>query len=281
MKLSGRTDLAIERHRCDPSIEGTELSESRYGEVTVTRLRVTSAAAAERIGRPIGHYTTLSFPDLLTLGKEGESKLSSHIAHELEALSRGMIGRLPRRGTRVLLVGLGNRALAADALGPMTLDRIGATGQLEAIDKKCLESIGCASLFCNTPGVLADSGLEAAEAVSLLVQRVSPALVIVIDALAARDAARLCKTVQLSDSGIAPGSGIMNRRPGITVESLGVPVLSIGMPTVIDASLLGSEDESRLFVTVKDVDAQIRRLAPILAKAIGEHLALPSDLLFL
>lgn len=279
MRLSGRTDLALERHRADPSVEGTELTETRRGALTVTRLSVTSTAAAERIGHPMGHYSTVAFPDLLQLGADAEGELTSLAALEMAALAEPLLGALPRGGRRVLAVGLGNRALAADAIGPMTVERIGATGHLEAIDPECLRALDCASLFCNIPGVLADSGLEAADAVHLLSRRLSPALVIVIDALAARDAERLCTTVQLSDTGISPGSGIGNRRPGIIPEILGVPVLSIGVPTVIDAAMLGKEGEPSLFVTVKDIDARLRRLAPILAKAIGELLDLPSELI--
>lgn len=279
MKLSGKTDLALERHRADPTVKGTSLTETRRGAMTVTRLSVKTDAAAREIERPKGRYTTVSFPDLLHLDARTEEDLVSVLALELSALAEAAVGAAPRDGRRVLLVGLGNRALTADAIGPMTLDRIGATGQLETSDPLCLKAIGCASLFCNIPGVLADSGLEAADTVYLLSRRLSPELVIVVDALAARDATRLCTTVQLSDSGISPGSGIGNRRPGITKEILGVPVLSIGIPTVIDASILGKEDELELFVTLKDVDARLRRLAPILAKAIAEHLALPRELL--
>ena len=279
MKLSGRTDLALERHRADPSIEGTELTEIKRGALTVTRLCVTTEAAAREIGRPIGHYTTVAFPDLLMLDAKADAELASLVALEMAALTEPLLGALPRGGRRVLLVGLGNRALAADAIGPMTVERIGATGQLESIDPASLKALDCASLFCNIPGVLADSGLEAADTVHLLSRRLSPDLVIVLDALAARDAERLCSTVQLSDTGIAPGSGIGNRRPGITEDILGVPVLAIGVPTVIDAAMLGGARTLELFVTVKDIDARLRRLAPILAKAIGEHLALPSELL--
>ena len=281
MRLSGKTDLAIERHRADPQIEGTELSEVRHGEMTVTRLSVTTEAAAKEIGRPKGRYTTVAFPDLLRLGSAGGLELSRLITREMQALTEPLFGETSRSGQRVLLVGLGNRALTADAVGPMTVERIGATGQLETEDPECLAALGCASLFCNIPGVLADSGMEAADAVHLLARRLRPSLVLVVDALAARDAERLCSTVQLADSGIAPGSGIGNRRPGITPEILGVPVISIGVPTVIDAAMLGGEREPSLYVTVKDIDARLRRLAPILARAIAEHLALPSELLTL
>lgn len=279
MRLSGRTDLALERHRANPAVEGTELSETKQGELTVTRLSVTTEAAAREIERPTGRYTTIAFPDLLHLESETEAELVSLLSLELSALTESLVGAPLRHGRRVLLVGLGNRALAADAIGPMTVERIGATGHLEAIDPSCLKSLGCASIFCNIPGVLADSGLEAADSVHLLSRRLCPELVIVIDALAARDAERLCSTVQLSDSGIAPGAGIGNRRPGITREILGVPVLAIGIPTVIDAAMLGERRELELFVTVKDIDARLRRLAPILARAVAEYLGLPSELL--
>ena len=281
MRLSGRTDLALERHRADLSVEGTELTERRQGELTVTRLSVTTEAAAREIERPMGRYTTVAFPDPLHLDERGERELASLLALELSTLTESLICKGVRQGRRVLLVGLGNRALTADAIGPMTVERIGATGHLERVDPECLKALGCASLFCNIPGVLADSGLEAADTVHLLARRLSPDLVIAVDALAARDAERLCSTVQLSDSGIAPGSGIGNRRPGITREVLGVPVVAIGVPTVIDAAMLGAERELPLFVTVKDIDARLRRLAPILARALGEHLALPSELLTL
>ena len=279
MRLSGRTDLAAERHRADPRAKGVELCETRHGDMTVTRLTIDKKVEKGASAEPSGHYSTVAFPDLLELGSKGEQALCSLLAEEMAAITLPLLGAMPRDGRRVLAVGLGNRALTADAIGPMTLDRIGATGQLERIDPKCLFDLGCASLFCTTPGVLADSGIEAADAVRLLSTKLCPALIIVIDALAARDPERLCSTVQLSDVGIAPGSGIGNNRPGITPEILGVPVLSVGVPTVIDAAMLGKESEPSLFVTVKDIDARLARLAPILAGAIAKLLALPSELI--
>lgn len=279
MNLSGRTDLAVERHRADLSIEGTELSEEHYGKITVTRLSVSTPKAAEEIERPQGRYVTVSFHDLLALDATEQRALERKIALETSALCKGVGVDPGQAGRRVLLVGLGNRALTADAIGPRTVERIGATGHLESIDPKCLTTLGCASLFCNIPGVLSDSGIEAAQSASLLVQRLCPSLVIVVDALVARDAERLLSTVQLSDSGIIPGSGIHNSRAALTRESLGVPVIALGVPTVIDARCLDRDKPCDLFVTLKDVDERVRRLSAILAHAIAQHLSLPSELL--
>ena len=182
----------------------------------------------------------------------------------------------PREKSRsILVVGLGNRALTADAIGPMALDSLLITRHMVRDLPRQFETFTPVEAFA--PGVLASTGMETLELVRAVVRETCPAAVIAVDALAARNRERLCATVQLSDTGLIPGSGVGNHRRALNEETLGIPVIALGIPTVIDASDLGdTENGEPLFVTPRDIDNRMRELGRLVG--FGVTLALQPSL---
>lgn len=285
-----RTDLATERRRADLALPGTDFKESREGRFTVTRIAVGDEVSARAIGRPIGRYLTVAFPPLDTLSDGEREALKDVLLREIGSV-------LPRRrgsGEPIVLVaGLGNRAIVSDAVGPFTVDRLTATSHLLPCDPELFRALGCSSVATVAPGVLADTGVEAAGIVAGVCRALRPDYVLAIDALAARSADRLLTTVQIADTGIRPGSGIANARSAIDRTALGIPVISIGVPTVVEAATLVSDrleragvpEETReemierdlFFVTPKDVDLSVGRIARLLADVISTLYRLPRE----
>ncbi len=282
--MNSRTDLALEAAEDTPLGEQDACrSENVYGRMTVTRLHIRSPRAAAQMSKPQGQYITAQMPPL----SDDETMLAEHatlIGRELTAL-------LPDEGT-VLVVGLGNRTVTPDTLGPATADMVLATRHIRGeFARACgLEDLRSTAVL--TPGVLGQTGTESGEIVRGVCREVSPAAVIVVDALAARSMDRLGCTVQLCDTGIAPGSGVGNDRRPLNRELLGVPVIGVGVPTVVDAATLveayladavtPSADAPPMMVTPREIDLVISRAARLLAMSI--HRALqpaysPADLI--
>ncbi len=276
-----RTDLAAESHAfwMETAAETTQLQGVRAREETVrgcsvTRVEVLNEEGAKSLGKPRGTYLTLDYSPL----KAGDSERFSQFA---KALAQLISSLLPPEGT-VLVAGLGNRHMTPDALGTLTLDSLLVTRHLGKIlpDLRSVAAIGA--------GVLGTTGIEAAEWIKGAVQRIQPSAVLLVDALAARSLDRLCTTVQISDSGLVPGSGIGNRRCALNKETLGVPVIAVGVPTVVDAATLARDtvagcggDTAKIkfpagsrhpFVTPDSIDVQVRGAARLLA--CGLNLAL-------
>ncbi len=226
-----RTDLAVERAEiCGiGKNEGIEKTIEHYGNSTVTCVNITNENGEKLIGKPKGRYITVDVPSF--------SCDSELLDGRLEGLIEQLITLIPDKGT-ILTVGLGNRDMTADALGPECADKVFVTRH---ISKELAASIGFDSLrsvASFTPGVLGKTGMEASEIVASIVKNINPSCVVVIDALAALDINRLGTTVQLTDTGISPGSGIGNTRKEMSKTTLGVPVVAIGVPTVISAYTL-------------------------------------------
>ena len=228
------TDLACERMQADTTLPGVEYHEEERDGFRVGHLRVTSREGSEAIGKPEGNYVTLTFPPIFRMDEGALLPLT----RVLSSLILSFCEALPAPPGSVLAVGLGNRAMTADAVGPASIEKMLATRHLSSEEPALFERLGKAKLSLFAPGVLAETGIEAYELVKGAVAAASPDLVIVIDALAARSTERLAATVQLSDTGIRPGSGVGNARRALDRESLGVPVLAIGMPTVVDSATL-------------------------------------------
>ena len=238
-----RTDLAVERNSIlgENAAPGIEKYVRNGENASVTEIRVTSDEGAKAIGKPKGRYITVEIPPFSSDGELLDGRLDS-LVNELKSL-------LPEEGA-VLVAGLGNRSLTADALGPECADKIFATRH---IGKELAESLGLTQLrpvAAVSPGVLGKTGIEAAEIIEGASEKIKPSCIIAIDALAAMDLKRLGNTVQLSDTGISPGSGIGNRRREISERTLGVPVIAVGVPTVISAytvakNVLGDTDGGR------------------------------------
>ncbi len=260
--MQQRTDLAVEtRASCKRTREWEEDG------VSFSHLAVDSAEA-ERIGKPSGVYITAAVPPL--------TDNDDDLEHKARAIGEQLRRLLPPTGT-VLVVGLGNEAITPDALGPRTAAGVLATRH---ISKELARSVGLSDLrpcAVMTPGVLGNTGVESGEMVAGVCRAVRPVAVIAVDALAARSVSRLGCTVQLSDTGIAPGSGVGNNRKALCRDTLGIPVIGVGVPTVVDAEVIGGDDVrtsrgTAMMVTPREIDLVIDRAARLLAMTI--HAAL-------
>lgn len=248
------TDLALEDTEQFPSngeepagrgLRGIEVTRHRRFDdrILITKVDVKTAEAAAEIGKPVGAYLTLESEDLREPDEEIVHAVAKELARQLllffrHAGEKGADSSSEHRLRSVLVIGLGNREITADALGPKVSEFLDATSHIEERG-----GIGVSTL---APGVMAQTGMESADIIRGVVRETKPDLLIVIDALAARSTSRFQTTIQLSDTGIAPGSGVGNHRTGITRESLGIPVLAIGVPTVVDAATIVSDAVDRM-----------------------------------
>ena len=238
-----------------------------------------------------GRSVTISLGRITERGEAELPALSRLLAGELRRMATHMCGRKPDSSTRVLVAGLGNAAMTPDAIGPATLRRMTVTRHLKGYDESLFTALGCCELAAVTPGVLGQTGMESGEMVRCAVGLVKPHLVVAVDALAARSVERLSSTVQITDRGIAPGAGIGNRRMAIDADTLGCPVMGLGVPTVVDSSTLvldilaqaGVSAETvspalteilesgrSFFVAPKDCDEVVELTCRLLARGLDE-----------
>ncbi len=228
-----RTDLAseIKEFRKLTEKDGFYDETTERDGVKIREVRILNDSASEKIGKPKGTYITVDFGDAF------EDDVVFDSATEIIAEKiRSMVGNDINED--VLLVGLGNSNLTSDAIGPETLSGIIVTRHLRTHLPEIYSELPLRELSALTPGVLGTTGIETADIVKAVTEKIKPSLVVVIDALASRRAERVCSTVQMSDSGISPGSGVGNHRQELSKKTLGVPVISIGVPTVIDTATL-------------------------------------------
>ncbi len=275
-----RTDLTLEAAQNTEHLSDTDCQTTTFSEngITVTTHTLLSDRAVSLLSKPKGQYVTLELPPLTDDEKQ--------LLEGADLLARSLTPLLPKEGT-VLVVGLGNRAITPDALGPKAADMTLATRHIEG---EFAKSVGLADLRSTAvciPGVLGKTGAESVEIIGGICSALRPAAVVAIDALAARSVSRLGCTVQLTDTGIAPGAGVGNRRNALSAATLGIPVIGIGVPTVVDASVIAAEctntpdavrlpDEmGTLIVTPKEIDLLIHRAARLIAAGI--HGALHPD----
>ncbi len=277
-KNTARTDLALENaESISSSAKGILISNEEIEDIKITRIKITSEEGEKEIGKPKGTYITVDVPRF-TASAVIDKNTARFLSRELDIL-------LPIKRNLILVVGLGNTEITPDALGPKAADKVLATRH---ISKDLAAKLGLSdikSVAVITPGVLGKTGIETKEIILSTVRSISPSAVIVIDALAARSLNRLGSTVQISDSGINPGSGVGNSRAEISKNSLGVPVISIGVPTVVDAKTLISGLTHNNFpncpdmiVTPKEIDMMINRASELISSAI--NLCLQPDLSF-
>lgn len=276
-----RTDLALEA--AEPHLKGPDSgvlqTDETLGGLAVNRVKITGEAAAKTIGKPLGDYVTITVPAFYGAEEISEENVC--------AIAREILDMLPKTGL-VLVVGLGNNDITPDAVGPRTARQILATRHIsrDLAEQNGLQDLRAAAAIA--PGVLGQTGIETSEIVRSLVDDIKPSAVIVIDALAARSASRLGNTVQITNTGISPGSGVMNARKELSEKTLGVPVVSIGIPTVVDAATLaedlleGSGAESRreffepggnpMMITPREIDVLIGHACKTLSLAINKAL---------
>ena len=272
--MNCRTDLAIEAVADAEKLGENDIrrTEMTADGVRVTRLHVLSEKGAAVLGKPIGQYVTVQMPPL----SDDEKRLTDYA----KAVARELTALLPEQGT-VLVVGLGNRSVTPDTLGPSATDMVLATRHIRGEFARAAGVDDLRPPAVLSPGVLGQTGTESSEIVRGVCREVQPAAVVVVDALAARSVERLGCTVQLCDSGIAPGSGVGNNRHPLNREVLGVPVIGIGVPTVVDAVTLVreylredtdapvSDDQPPMMVTPREIDLVIGRAARLIALAVN------------
>ena len=292
-----RTDLALEAREsiceAESELRGVRVEEYYLDEedIRVTKVMIDTMNAAKAMGKPIGIYVTMEAPAMIEPDEDYHREISCCLAEEILELLPGA-----EKEQSVLVVGLGNREVTADALGPQVVDNL-------FITRHIMKEYGKAAYNCEKmnqisalePGVMAKTGMEAAEIVKGVVKETSPDVLIVIDALAARSTKRLNRTIQITNTGIQPGSGVGNHRNALTEESLGVPVIAIGIPTVVDAATIVGDalekllEEERdlagakcrekqklnfaelnnMYMTGKDIDAVIKRVSFTVSEGIN------------
>ena len=267
--MLNRTDLAIEKE-LPSDIEAAGIASDCYtsGNITVTKMQVINEKGAAALGKPVGTYVTVDIPNLITHGGE-DTPISQVISAEIREM-------LPDTDGTVLVVGLGNREITPDALGPSVTERILATRHITKNLAKEIGLSGMKSVAVLSPGVLGQTGIEVVEIILAVVQKIKPVAAVVIDALAAKNVTRIGSTVQLTDSGISPGAGVNNSRKEISEKTLGIPVIAVGVPTVVDAATLindiaGSQMSGleNMIVTPREIDMLTDRASELLSHSIN------------
>ena len=266
-----RTDLAVELFDPDSNQlpKGIRRKLRKSSVCSITEIIVDDMVAGIRIGKSKGRYITIE-TDRLSAHPQDFSEQSSNISDELSAL-------IPDK-ERLLVVGLGNKSITPDALGPLSASRIIATRHVtkENVGSE-LSGLQLNSVSVLSAGVMGQTGIESSEMIYAVCEKVQPTCIIAIDALACSDISRLGTTIQITDSGISPGSGVQNRRKELSRETLGIPVIAIGVPTVVDMhsivhSITGTAPDKHLpnmMVTPRDIDKLIERTAHLLAFSIN------------
>jgi spore protease len=304
-----RTDLALEAKESfaeeDVKIRGVRIDtqEDRETEVKTTTVVIETENGAKTMGKPVGTYITMEAPNMSSPDEDYHREISEELAGHLQRL-------MGKREKSVLVVGLGNRDVTPDALGPRVAENIRITRHMiREYGQMALEGEKANEVSSLVPGVMAQTGMETLEIIKGVVEETKPEMILVIDALAARSTRRLSRTIQITDTGINPGSGVGNHRNGINRQTLGIPVIAIGVPTVVDAgtivndtmeSLVESMDTSEkmkslggalgtlnraekhqmirewisphlntMFVTPKDIDETVKRISYTISEGIN------------
>lgn len=262
-EMKKRTDLALESAESvatDAELpDGISVSEKKTPCFLVTDVSVTSDEAAKRIEKPVGRYVTLETGARLDMRPENFEQCAYDLAEEITVLKGG--------AERILVVGLGNEDITPDSLGPRVCSHIFATRHIRE-NAPLLYSDDLGEVCAIAPGVMGQTGIEASELIKSVCGSVKPSMVIAVDALACSDISHLGRTIQLTDTGISPGSGVLNARKELSDETLGVPCLAIGVPTIADLGRSDSEGEP-MMVTPRSVDKLISCSAQLISAAIN------------
>lgn len=282
--MNFRTDLALERREYieKKKIDGILSDEKCRDGINITTITVINENGERLLGKPKGKYITIEVGSFIKNPDYSDSAIDV-LADEISAM-------LPKNGS-VLVAGLGNESITPDALGPKCVSMLLATRHIDSHLAKLIGFENLRSAAGISPGVLGKTGIETAEIIDAVVKKIKPSAVIAVDALASRRLSRLGNTVQMTDAGISPGSGVGNRRSSINAETLGVPVIAIGVPTVVDGAtmafdlleeyevdakfLLKNEKlnaEGSVMVTPKEIDLVVDRAAQLIAMGINRAL---------
>lgn len=271
--MNCRTDIALERHELlkDNKCEGVLFNREETEKTVITTIEILDKRGENALGKPKGKYITIDLPEF--------SHQSELLDSRLSAITKTIKDLLPPNAHTVLVAGLGNESITPDALGPLCAKQIFVTRHIEKGMEKDFGLPGLRPVAAVSTGVLGQTGIETAEYIKGISELIKPDAVIVIDALASRKIANLGKTIQLSDTGITPGAGVGNYRKTIDKTTLGVPVISMGVPTVVDGKTIVHDltqnsqnipnDADEMMVTPRDIDTVIDRAARLLALSIN------------
>lgn len=307
-----RTDLAVEENeriaKAQEEAKGITVTEEDFEEeqIHITTVRITTENGAKQMGKPKGTYITLEAAEMIEDDEDYHREISKRLAEILKELIP-----VDDSGTSILVAGLGNRLVTPDALGPQVADNLYITRHIiKEFGRRAYENEQVQPISAIVPGVMAQTGMESQEIIAGIIHEVQPDYLIVVDALAARSVRRLGRTIQITDTGIYPGSGVGNHRYSITKETTGIPVIAIGIPTVVEAATIVYDSMSTLidelahaeslqplkrswgklteaehrnlirellspqlnhmFVTPKDIDAEIKRMSYTVSEAINQ-----------
>lgn len=256
--MNFRTDLAVERcdlyrkaNHIENEVEGIQTEEEKIEEnIQITRVKVLNENGEQAIGKKKGNYITIDIKNMKIAGEDDIQKASEAVTKELKVLLNNLIAEQDD----VLVVGLGNLYVTPDSLGPKVIQDIDITRHLLTYMPEVLDE-NTRPVSAVSPGVLGTTGIETLEILKGIVDNIKPKLLIVIDALASRSIERISSTVQIADTGIIPGAGVGNKRKELTVETLGIPVIAIGVPTVVEAATIAAESLD-LFIKKLQQDAK-------------------------
>lgn len=274
--MNYRTDLALEAHKISGGdISGIKTETLTKGSMKISRMHIQNESAAKRLGKPKGRYITAEGLPLTDNFRDVKEQIEA-LADELEPL-------IPKNGT-ILVIGIGNTDITPDSLGPKSADSVIATRHIGGEIARSAGLDKLRSVAVLSPGVLGQTGIEVGEVILSLAEKIKPSAVIAIDALASRSLSHLGRTIQISDSGISPGSGIGNNRLRLTKDTLGIPVIGMGMPTVVDGMTLASDllgksfipqnsdtnsYSERLIVTPREIDLLTMRASKLIGMAVN------------
>lgn len=279
--MSIRTDLALEAKemysenaRNKDEINGVDVKITKNEGITTTKIKITNENGTRALGKPIGTYVTIEAPDI-KYSVEVYEKACQLLSEEIRNLAK------IESKTKTLVVGLGNKKITPDALGPDVISKLMVTNHMKEHLKDFFDD-DITSVCAIAPGVLGTTGMETAQIIKGVIEQVKPDLVIAVDALASRSLDRISNTIQLSDTGINPGAGVENSRAKLDEETLGVKVLAIGVPTVVDAVTIASDSIDMVMADLKeDVlgdEKKNKMIKDALSKNIGTLMVTPKDI---
>ncbi|MEG2295815.1 MAG: GPR endopeptidase [Oscillospiraceae bacterium] len=279
--MNFRTDLALEiTTGMESDLPGIKQTKAYHGNITIHTIEVLTDEAAQQLSKPKGNYITIDVTPF------GESIVTNH--EEIVAISHALGSLLPKKGL-ILIIGLGNKKITPDGIGPLTIEQILSTRHITPELAKASGLDDLRAVAAIAPGVLGQTGIESSEIAHAIAKSVKPAGIIVVDAFACNSIERLGCTIQISDTGISPGSGVANHRKELSSLTLGVPVISIGIPTVIDGLTLAKElykntieeqeiqslfdhKGASMMVTPREIDLVVERGARVISLAINQAL---------
>lgn len=246
------TDLAVESKELyseenQVEVDGVSVDVKKYDDYVVTMVEINNRNGMEKLHKPIGRYITLDFPKLEFKNQDLKDEISKAVAKEVKSLVN-----LDKR-SRILIIGLGNWNISPDALGPKVVERVLVTRQYFVNYNKDFDET-MANVSAMSPGVMGITGIESFDIIEGVVDKVKPDLIIAVDALASRKMDRVSSTIQISNTGISPGSGVGNKKKYLNEESLGIPVIAVGIPTVVNAATIVNDSLDLIIKGLKESD---------------------------